>query len=207
MVEICLPGPNHSYHQKAPRNLQDRDQHKLQSRSQNISVLMKSGIRCYQERDQHKLESRSRNTSVLMKSGTATPFGIYNIIKGGTSPARSTDSSTTSQKTLYWGPACLTGNHFQTNLRAMRGNIFSQSCKTQNPSKTNACLNQSGMGFAWNLLAGTKPLYHTSCCKTRHMPRTVSRDPVARGHGNTVSLATVQITVRSRHRGRSREGR
>ena len=48
---------------------------------------------------------------------------------------------------------------------------------------------------------------HASCCKTRHMPRTVSRDPVARGHGNTVSLATVQITVRSRHRGRSREGR
>ena len=135
MVEICLPGPNHSYHQKAPRNLQDRDQHKLefrsrnisvlmksgtrcyqerdqhklQSRSQNISVLMKSGIRCYQERDQHKLESRSRNTSVLMKSGTATPFGIYNIIKGGTNTTRPTDCSITSQTTLYWGPVRLTG--------------------------------------------------------------------------------------------------
>ena len=75
--------------------------------------------------------------------------------------------------------------------------FFSQSCEKQIPTKTNARLNQSGMGFGWNLLAGAKPLYHASCCKTRHMPRTVSRDPVARGHGNTVSLATVQITVRS----------
>ena len=39
---------------------------------------------------------------------------------------------------------------------------------------------QSGMGFGWNLLAGTKPLYRASCCKTRHMPRTVSRDLVAK---------------------------
>ena len=198
---------NLSCHQKVSRNLQGRDQHKLESRSRNTSVLCQTGTRSYQDLDQHKLESQSRNASVLWQTGTATPFGIYNNIKNGTSPPRPTDSSTTSQKTLYWGPACLTGNHFQTNLRAMRGNIFSQSCKKQNPSKTNACLNQSGMGFAWNLLAGTKPLYHTSCCKTRHMPSTVSRDPVARGHGNTVSLATVQITVRSRHRGRFREGR
>ena len=173
MLGICWPGPSHFTTQVATRCYQERDQHKFQSRSRNTSVLMKSGTRCYQERDQHKLESRSRITSVLMKTGTATPLGTYNIIKGGTSPARPTDSSTTSQKTLYWGPACLTGNHFQTNLRAMRGNIFSQSCQKQNPSKTNACLNQSGMGFAWNLLAGTKPLYHTSC------------DPLLSGAGPT----------------------
>ena len=148
-------------------------QHKLEYWSRNTSVLWQAVTRKCQDRYQHKLEYRSRNASVLWQTVTATPFGTYNIIKGGTSPARPTDSSTTSQKTLYWGPACLTGNHSQTNLRAMRGNIFSQSCKKQNPSKTNACLNQSGMGFAWNLLAGTKPLYHTSC------------DPLLSGAGPT----------------------
>ena len=120
------------------RNFQNQHQHKLESPSRNTSVLWQNGTRIYQEGDQHKLESPSRNISVLWKKGTATPFGIYNMIKSGTSPPRPTDSSTTSQKTLYWGPACLTGSHFQTNLRAMRGNIFSQSCKKQNPTKTHA---------------------------------------------------------------------
>ena len=142
-----------SYHQKVSRNCQDRRHNKLEPRSRNTSVLWQTGTRKCPEGYQQILEYHSRNTSVLWQSGTATPFGIYNIIKGGTSTTRPTDSSTTSQKTLYWGPACLTGSHFQTNLRAMRGNIFSQSCKKQNPSKTNACLNQSGMGFAWNLRA------------------------------------------------------
>ena len=62
-------------------------------------------------------------------------------IKGGTSPPRPTDSSTTSQKTLYWGPVRLTGKqlpnesarhprqHFQPILRKTNSN--QNECPTE----------------------------------------------------------------------------
>ena len=115
--------------QSGTRKSQERYQHKFEYRSRNASVLWQTGTRKCLERYQHKLEYRSRNTSVLWQTGTATPFGIYNVIESGTSTGRPTDSSTTSQKTLYWGPACLTGKqlpnesarhlrqHFQPILR------------------------------------------------------------------------------------------
>ena len=191
-----------SYHRKMSRNFQDRDQHKLEPPSRNISVLWQNGTGIYQERDQdklespsrnisvlwqnkasiyhegdqHKFESPSRNISVLWQKGTATSFGIYNVIKGGTSPLRRTDSSITSQTTLYWGAACITESGFQKIPRAICGNICSQSCEKQITSKFHACLNQSGMGFACDLLAGAAPLYHASRNNNRRMPKTVSRD-------------------------------
>ena len=151
MVDICWPGPGHfptqvlqnSAHaqnclerpcgsvlwQSGTHKSQERYQHKLEQRSRNTSVLWQSGTRKCPEWYQQILEYHARNTSVFWQSGTPTPFGIYNIIKNGTSPPRPTDSSTTSQKTLYWGPACLTGKqlpnesarhprqHFQPILR------------------------------------------------------------------------------------------
>ena len=150
-------------------------------RSRNISVLWQTVTGNCQDRYQHKLEYRSRNTSVLWQTVTATPFGIYNIIKGHTSTGRPTNSSITSQTTLYWGPACLTGNGFQTTPRTICDDICGQSCQKQIATKTHACLNQSGMGFGCDLLAGAQLLYHASCEKSRHMSTIVSRNVVARG--------------------------
>ena len=131
MVDICWPGPGHfptqvlqnSAHaqnclerpcgsvlwQSGTHKSQERYQHKLEQRSRNTSVLWQSGTRKCPEWYQQILEYHSRNTSVFWQSGTPTPFGIYNIIKGGTNTTRPTDCSITSQTTLYWGPVRLTG--------------------------------------------------------------------------------------------------
>ena len=108
--------------------------------SRATSVLWQAVTGNCRDRYQHKLEYRSRNTWVLWQTVTATPFGIYNIIKGHTSTGRPTNSSITGQTTLYWGPACLTGSRFQTTPRTICGNIRGQSCEKQNATKTNACL-------------------------------------------------------------------
>ena len=107
---------------------QDLDQHKFEPRSRNISVLCQTSTCSCQDRDQHKLESWSRNIPVLWQAGTATPFGIHNIGKGRTSTGWPTDSSITSQTTLYWGPACLTGKRIPNHSPAICGNMCSQSC-------------------------------------------------------------------------------
>ena len=131
MVDICWPGPGHfptqvlqnSAHaqnclerpcgsvlwQSGTHKSQERYQHKLEQRSRNTSVLWQNGTRKCPEWYQQILEYHSRNTSVFWQNGTPTPFGIYNIIKNGTSTTRPTDCSTTSQTTLYWGPVRLTG--------------------------------------------------------------------------------------------------
>ena len=126
------------------------------------------------------------NVLKLIKSTTSisyprreTPY--VNIIKNHTSTGRPANSSITSKTTLYWGPACLTGNGFQTTPRTICDNICGQSCKKQIATKTHACLNQSGMGFGCDLLAGAQLLYHASCEKSRHMSTIVSRNVVARG--------------------------
>ena len=116
-------------------------------RSRNASVLWQTVTGNCRGRYQHKLEYRSRNTLVLWQTVTATPFGIYNN-KNHTSTGRPTNSSITSQTTLYWGPTCLTGNEFQMTPRTIYNNICGQSCEKQIATKTHACLNQSGMGFA-----------------------------------------------------------
>ena len=126
---------------------QDRYQHKLESRSRNTSVLWQAVTRKCQDRYQHKLEYRSRNTSVLWQTVTATPFGTYNIIKSHTSTGRPTNSSITSQTTLYWGTACLTGNGFQTTPRTICDNICGQSCEKQIATQTHARLIQTGINF------------------------------------------------------------
>ena len=131
MVDICWPGPGHfptqvlqnSAHaqnclerpcgsvlwQSGTHKSRERYQHKFEQRSRNTSVLWQSGTRKCPEWYQQILEYHSRNTSVFWQSGTPTPFGIHNIIKGGTSTTRPTDCSITSQTTLYWGPVRLTG--------------------------------------------------------------------------------------------------
>ena len=131
MVDICWPGPGrfptqvlqNSAHaqnclerpcgsvlwQSGTHKSQERYQHKLEQRSRNTSVLWQNGTRKCPEWYQQILEYHSRNTSVFWHSGTPTPFGIYNIITGGTSTTRPTDCSITSQTTLYWGPVRLTG--------------------------------------------------------------------------------------------------
>ena len=92
-------------------------------------------------------------------------------MKGHTNTSQPTNSSITSQTTLYWGPACLTGNGFQTTPRTICDNICGQSCKKQIATKTHACLNQSGMGFGCDLLAGAQLLYHASCEKVGICPQ------------------------------------
>ena len=135
-AQNCLERPCGSVlWQSGTHKSQERYQHKLEQRSRNTSVLWQSGTRKCPEWYQQILEYHSRNTSVLWQSGTRkcpewyqqileyhsrnisvfwqsgtpTPFGIYNIIKGGTSTTRPTDCSITSQTTLYWGPVRLTG--------------------------------------------------------------------------------------------------
>ena len=78
----------------------------------------------------------------MWQTVTATPFGTYNIIKGGTSPARPTDSSTTSQKTLYWGPACLTGKQLP-NESARHPRQHLQPILRKTNFKQNSCLTES----------------------------------------------------------------
>ena len=144
-----------SYHQKTSRNFQNQHQHKLESPHETPRYYGSTGPACIRRGTNinssppHETPrycgkrgpaSIRRGTNINSsptdetfrycgKKGNATPFRIYNIVKGGTSPPRPTDSSTTSQKTLYWGPACLTGKqlpnesarhlrqHFQPILR------------------------------------------------------------------------------------------
>ena len=124
--------------QNGTRHCEDRYRHKLKYRSRNTSVMLQAGTRKCWDRYQHKVEYRSQNTSVLYQTGTATPFGMYNIMKSGTSPPRPMTPQPPARKHCTGVPRASRENNFQTNLRAICGNIFSQSCEKQISTKTNA---------------------------------------------------------------------